>query len=355
MPKQPPQDPSIGDQPTAGRKRQHVEFVVGRDVGFRKKTTGLERFDFVHNALPELDYDDIDTAQEFLGVICSMPVLVSSMTGGYAEAESINRALGEACEQCGIPMGVGSQRQALEDSRYLDSFRVARSAAPSIPLFGNIGAAELTRGDAVESVRRLADLIDANGFAVHLNPLQELLQPEGTPKFRAVLSSIERLNAQLGLPVIVKEVGAGLSSHVVRRLLDVGVRIIDVAGAGGTSWAGVELLRREEDESLENEFWDWGIPTSDAVAAARPLCEEHGAMLIASGGVASPHDAAISIALGAHFVGIARPVLAMLVSKGQSGVMAMLDAWQRVLRQIMFLTGSASIDELRWATLCTRS
>ncbi len=180
------------------------------------------------------------------------------MTGGYDEAERLNRGLAEACEATGIALGLGSQRQALESDRYHESWRTARKNAPSIPIFGNIGAVEIARGVPREGIMRLVDLIEADGFAVHLNPLQELMQPEGETTFAGVLEGIAKLVRDLPVPVIVKEVGAGLSADVVRRLIEVGVRHIDISGAGGTSWSGVELLRREEEDLRAEElFWDW--------------------------------------------------------------------------------------------------
>ena len=335
---------------TSSRKRDHVELCVGEDVAFHTKTTGLEKYALLHNALPELDFCEVDTAVEFLGKPCGMPLLISSMTGGYDDAAIINQQLAQVCQSLQIPMGVGSQRQAIEDDSQLESFRAARRGGPTIPLFGNLGGAEIVGHQGVETVRRLAELIDADGFAIHLNPLQELMQPEGNPNYRGVLAGIERLVRQLGLPIIVKEVGAGLSADTVRRLLDVGVRIIDVAGAGGTSWAGVELMRRS-DANHYADFWDWGMPTADAVRAARPLCDAAQATLIASGGIASPRDVATSIALGAHLCAAARPMLKMLREQGEQALEAMLLRWQHGLRCMMFLSGSKTIADLRNAPL----
>ncbi len=341
-----------GNQPdaTSSRKREHVELCVGQDVAFRAKATGLERYELEHNALPELDLDEVDTTITFLGKQCRMPFVMGSMTGGYDQAERINAMLAEVCEQLGLAMGVGSQRQALEATGHLQSFRAARRAAPSVPIFGNIGGAEIARDPDVDAVRRLADLVQADGFAIHLNPLQELMQPEGTPRFRGVLAGIERLARELTIPLIVKEVGAGLSADVVRRLLDAGVQVVDVAGAGGTSWAGVELLRRT-DGNADTMFWDWGIPTADAVIAARPLCDAAGATLIASGGIGNARDAAIAIALGAHLVASARPMLKTLLEQGQQALQQRLELWQRQLRGMMFLCGARTVQGLRTAPL----
>lgn len=344
----PQNDP--GERTTPSRKKDHVDLCVGSDVTFRGKSTGLERFELEHDALPELDLEEVDTTVTFLGKTCSMPLLISSMTGGYPEAERINRELAEVCESLRIPMGVGSQRQAMENSEHLESFRAARRAAPSIPIFGNLGGAEVARNPDVAAVARLADMIRADALAIHLNPLQELMQPEGNPNFRGVLEGIEKLVRELEIPLIVKEVGAGLSAAVVRRLLDAGVRHIDVAGAGGTSWSGVELLRRS-DGAADETFWDWGIPTADALIAARPLCQSAGATLIGSGGIASPRDMAIAIALGAHITGSARVLLKQLLDGGSESLAALLTVWKRQLRGMMFLTGSRTVEDLRNARL----
>lgn len=335
---------------TSNRKKDHVDLCVGEDVTFRAKRNGLERFELEHNALPELDLDEVDTGITLFGRQCSMPLAISSMTGGYEEAERINRELGEVCESLRLPLGVGSQRQMMESDRYLESFRAARRSAPSVPLWGNLGAAEIARGADITTIRHLADALEADAFAIHLNPLQELMQPEGSPRFRGVLAAIEQLVTALDIPVIVKEVGAGLSADVIRRLLDVGVRHIDVAGAGGTSWSGVEMLR-DPSSGRDLWFWDWGIPTADAVIAARPLCEGAGATLFASGGIGNAHDIAIAIALGAHIAGSARPLLKMLIEQGQPALARLLEEWRGHLRGMMFLTGSGSIGQLRHARL----
>ena len=336
---------------TASRKKQHIDFTLNRNVGFRAKTTGFENLEFVNNALPEINLRDIRTSTSFLGHTLTAPLMISCMTGGYSDAMPINRQLAEVCEETGIAMGVGSQRQALEDTQYHRTFSVVREAAHSIPVVGNIGAAEVAMMKSAEGVLRLVDLIRADAFTVHLNPVQEFLQPEGNTNFRGVLQGIAMLVRELPVPVIVKEIGAGISADVARRLLDAGVRHIDVAGAGGTSWAGVEIMRRKNaGEGLP--FWDWGIPTARAVrevaglkSASMPFT------LIASGGITSGIDVAKSVALGADLVGAARPMLQALHRGGKRSLRNLIAFWVKELRGVMFLTGSATIADLQRATL----
>jgi isopentenyl-diphosphate delta-isomerase len=264
-------------------------------------------------------------------------------------------------------MGVGSQRQAMEDKKFHRSFSVVREVAPAIPIFGNIGGAEVAKLKDASKVKRLADLIEANAFAVHLNPLQELLQPEGNPHFRGVLNGIEMLVKELSIPLIVKEIGAGISLSVAKRLVDVGVSIIDVAGAGGTSWAGVEILRRSRDNRRDkktrkqpdesgNLFWDWGIPTVDAL---RQVCslklQAPSLTIMASGGVANGLDIGKSIAFGADLSCAARPMLKALETGGKEFLLATISQWEHQLKGAMFLTGSRTIQELQQQQLVLRA
>ena len=338
---------------TTSRKKQHVDITLTKDVRFRGKTTGLERLEFVHNALPELNLDDIDTRTTFLGRELALPLMVSCMTGGYPDALAINRDLAAVCESARIALGVGSQRQALEESRFHRTFSVVREAAPTIPVVGNIGAAEVAGMKDASAALRLAELIGADAFAVHLNPLQEFLQPEGNPSFRGVLQGIAMLARSLPIPLIVKEIGAGLSTDVIRRLLDAGVTIIDVAGAGGTSWAGVEALR-QTDRTTAEMFWDWGIPTARALQDAAALRAGGRSMtIIASGGITSGLAAAKCIALGADLAASARPMLSALDRGGRKGLRKLIEEWSREIRGAMFLTGSARLSDLHSAPLVT--
>ncbi len=332
-------------QSLISRKQQHVELCVQEDVRFRHKTTGLERIDLEYCALPEIDASDVQSSTELLGKQLSIPLIISGMTGGYEGAERINAELAEVCEEKGIAMGVGSQRQALLSERFHESYRAVRRFAPSIAVISNIGATELVQGQDWRSLQRVCALVQANALAVHLNPLQELLQPEGTPKFRGVLKAIARLVRESDIPIIVKEVGAGISAAVAKRLLEAGVRYIDVAGAGGTSWSGVELLRSETKHL--DELWDAGIPTAECLDQIRPLKQHSNLQLIASGGIQSGFEIAKCIALGADIAGSARPLLRTLVSDGQDGLRLLIEQWSDQLRAQMFACGVASISALQ--------
>jgi isopentenyl-diphosphate Delta-isomerase len=341
-------------RPTVARKQQHVELVLQRDVAFRTKATGLDSWEFVHNALPEIDFEEIDTATPFLNHSLRLPLMVSSMTGGYAGALQINRRLAEACASAGLAMGVGSQRQAIGDPTFHRTFSVVREVSSDIPIVGNIGAVEIASWKSADEACRLVDLVRADALAVHLNPVQELLQPEGSPRFRGVLAAIGMLVRSLPVPLLVKEVGAGISEKVAQLLLNVGVTIIDVAGAGGTSWAGVELLRQSRAQAMA-EFWDWGIPTADAVRSVAALkSTSRSFTLIASGGIDGGLSAAKCIALGADLTAAARPILQTLHAKGSRGLTAYLMRWEKELKAAMFLTGSRTIHELQHAPLMPR-
>jgi isopentenyl-diphosphate Delta-isomerase len=345
---------------TSSRKKEHIALAIKKNVAFKGKTTGFEHWDFQHNALPECNESDINTEAIFLGKKTALPFIIASMTGGYGEALTINRHLAEFCAEKRLAMGVGSQRQVLDNDMFARSFSIVREISKDIPLFGNIGAAEVARMKELAPFQRLADLIGADGFAVHLNPLQEFLQPEGNTNFAGVLKGIERLVKGLPIPILVKEIGAGISGAVARRLLETGVSIIDVAGAGGTSWAGIEIMRRKsasaaESELLSRAFWDWGIPTAEALRDTAQLRSEYPLMkIISSGGISSGLDAAKSIAFGADYAGIARPVLKAWAVGGKRGLDQFIKQWEREFRGAMFLTGSQTIFQLQQQLLVSR-
>jgi isopentenyl-diphosphate delta-isomerase len=327
---------------TSNRKAEHIRISLEKDVQFRTKTTGFEEYDFIHCALPEMDFQDIITETSFLGKILSYPLMISAMTGGYSGALNINEPLTEACEEEQIAMGVGSQRQLLENNDYIQSYRIMRKKAPSAVIIGNIGGIQLTEEITFSQMNRLIDVIEADAVAVHLNPLQEILQPEGQTRFSGVLKQISRLVSTLDIPVIVKEVGCGISKTVAQALIDAGVCYIDVAGAGGTSWAGIESFRGA-DPFLSETFWDWGIPTATSIEMVKSIPGSH---IIASGGIRNGMDLAKALALGAELCGAAFPFLRIVTDGGKNALIALLRKWRKELQIVMFLTRCLRIKDL---------
>ena len=340
---------------TESRKAEHVKLAATGDVGHREKRSGFDDVELEHNALPELALADVDTSSSILGHPLSAPLIISSMTGGYGDAYEINRSLARSAEKFGLAIGVGSQRQALQSDEHHRTFAVVREAAPTAFIIANIGGVELAKLHAhanTKALRSLMGLVHANALAVHLNPLQELMQPEGDRDFRGVRDAIRWAVAEAGVPVIVKEVGAGISAQVAKALLELGVRAVDVAGAGGTSWAGIEILRGDPDHRDDLEpFWDWGIPTAECIKLVTPLKLQHAFDLVASGGVRNGLDVAKSIALGADLAGVARPFIQALMSGGEPALERTIDSILHQLRIAMLLTGSRTLGELHSARL----
>jgi len=329
---------------TSRRKGDHLRINLEQDVN-SGITTGLEAYRFRHNALPELSLDEVSTRTAFLGKTLALPLLISSMTGGNAQAGRINQALAETAQQVGVAMGVGSQRAALEDPGSEPSFRV-REFAPDILLFSNLGAVQLNYGYGPEHCRRAVDMIEADALVLHLNPLQEALQPEGDTNFSGLLGKIEAICKALPVPVIAKEVGWGISRAAARRLSDAGVRVIDVAGAGGTSWSQVESFRAGDEDraALARAFRSWGIPTAAAIEEVR--AELPDIALIASGGLRSGLDLAKCIALGADLCGMAGPFL-HAAAESREAVQRLIERTRLELQIAMFATGSGDLDALR--------
>jgi isopentenyl-diphosphate delta-isomerase len=305
----------------------------------------FDAYEFIHCALPEIDFDQISTETTFLGKPLKAPILISCMTGGTKKAGMINRNLAEAAEEWGVALGVGSQRKALEDQTQADSFRV-RSVAKTAPLLANLGAIQLNYGYTVDHCQRAVDMIEADALVLHLNPLQECIQPEGQRNFSGLLPKIEEICRKLSVPVILKEVGNGISLPVARRLLEVGVRIIDVAGSGGTSFARIEGARAE-GKSLGARFGDWGIPTPDAILALRELPN---LVIIGSGGVRDGLDVAKSLALGADLVGAAYPFLRPAVESASAVSIEIRRVFEG-LKITMLCTGSRTIQDLKRAPI----
>ncbi len=332
------------------RKADHIRINLEENVSFPSTTTGLERFRFMHQALPELALPEIDPSVWLFGKRVTAPILVSSMTGGTAEAQAINRNLAIAAEAQGLAMGVGSQRAGLERSDSAGTFRV-RDLAPSILLFANLGAVQLNYGYGVEHCRRAMEMIEADALILHLNPLQEVVQAGGDLNWRGLLKQIEQVCTQLTQPVIIKEVGWGISAAVARRLIEAGVSAIDVAGAGGTSWSQVEMHRAptEHLRRLAGAFADWGIPTAESLLAVRQVraeLEKPQVSIFASGGIRTGQDVAKCVALGADLVGLASPFLKCAVESAEA-VCAEMELLSTELRVAMFCSGAATVEALR--------
>ncbi len=328
---------------TSSRKADHIRINLEEDVS-SGLTSGLERYHFIHQALPELNLEDVDLRLEVFARKLNAPILISSMTGGTEEAGDINRRLAEAAHETGIAMGLGSQRAAIENPALSSSFQVRRYA-PDVLLLANLGAVQLNYGYGVEHCQRAVDMIEADALILHLNALQEAVQPEGDTRFEGLLSKIEIVCQALSVPVIVKEVGWGFSKDAARRLEAVGVSAIDVAGAGGTSWTQVEMHRakNQRQAQLAAAFLDWGIPTAEAINNIRTAAPS--LKIFASGGLRNGIDIAKCIALGASLGGMASPFL----KAANYSVDETIDTIRLIQRQIqvaMFACGAEDLQHL---------
>lgn len=331
-------------QDHSGRKADHIRIATEEDVGFGSLTNGLDRYRFVHQALPEIDLDAVDTTTTLLGRRLAAPILISCMTGGVAKGGLINRILAAAAQHSGVAMGVGSQRAALDDPALEATFQI-RELAPDVPLLANLGAAQLAGPDGLDRCLAVVRMIHADALVIHVNPLQEALQPEGTTRFAGLIDRIGEVAAAIDVPIIIKEVGWGIAENIARRLAEVGVAGIDVAGAGGTNWGEVERRRMDDPVMVRvaEEFRDWGIPTADAVVGCRRGFPD--GLVIASGGLRTGLDAAKCLALGADAVGFAAPLLkAAVVSR--RAVDERLRGIIEGLRIAMFCIGAATLTDL---------
>jgi isopentenyl-diphosphate delta-isomerase len=338
------------DEPDAkGRKDQHLDLVLA-GVGAGAGPSGFDAVRFEHCALPELDFAAVDLSTHFLGRRLAAPLLISAMTGGPSRAAGINARLAEAAQALGIALAVGSQRIALEGGAAGGLDVGLRRRAPDVPILANFGAAQLVRGYGADEARRAVEMIGADALVVHLNPLQEAVQPEGDRQWVGVSERLGDLVRTAGVPVIVKETGAGISGAVARRLADLGVAGIDVAGSGGTNWALVEGGRAasDADRAVAAAFAGWGVPTARAIRDVRAACPE--ALVIGSGGVRDGVDVARALRLGADLAGQAAGALpAALVST--EAVVEHFQVVARQLRTVCFCTGSAHLAALRRAPL----
>ena len=335
--------------PINKRKSEHIKINLEQDVR-SGLTTGLENYQFVHEALPEVDLTRVDPSLSLLGKQLAAPILISSMTGGTEEAGQINRRLAEAAQEVGIAMGVGSQRAAIEHPEQIQTFSVTREVAPDILLFANLGAVQLNYGYSIDECHRAVDMIEADALVLHLNPLQEAVQDAGDTNFSGLVNKIEEICKNLGVPVIAKEVGWGISERTARLLADSGITAIDVAGAGGTSWSQVEMHRAPDEftRMLAATFVGWGIPTTESILNIKHTLPEM--TIFASGGLKDGLDIAKCVALGATLGGMAGQFLKAAAVSTEKIVERMM-LTKRQIEVTMFSTGVNTLENLTNARL----
>lgn len=288
------------------RKKDHLKIALSEEA--QVGNSGFDKYHFIHNALPELDFSEIDMSTLFLGKKVKYPFFISCMTGGVKEGKRINRNLAIAAQKYGIAMGVGSQRASVENTELSDLF-MAREVAPDVPLMANVGLVQLNYGFGIREYQKCVDMIQADALVVHINPIQEIIQPEGDRNWKGLLKKLEKVIDKLSVPVIAKEVGFGLSDDVIERLYRIGVRIVDTAGWGGTNWSVVEGRRGKADKELGDLFGQWGIPSAESIKMASSVKKKYKGKLkvLGSGGVRSGVDVAKALSLGADLVGLATP------------------------------------------------
>ena len=324
------------------RKLEHLLICKNYDVEFKNKTTGFEDIELIHNALPEVDKNEIDLSTSVFGKKLDSPLFITAITGGHPAAKEVNKQLAIAAEENNIALGVGSQRAACEHPELADTYSVVRENAPDCLLVGNIGAPQLNLAN------KAVEILDADILAIHLNPLQESIQPEGDLDARGYLELISKITDLVDIPVMAKETGCGISAETAKQLADAGVSFIDVEGAGGTSWAAVETYRAD-DRYYGELFWDWGIPTAISTAEVVNTVD---VPVISSGGIRTGLEAAKAIALGADSVGMALPFLKKSIS--QEDLNQFINQFNDSLRIAMFLVGANNIEELKQSKLVIR-
>ena len=337
---------------TQSRKADHIRICLDEDVEFNETTSGFESYRFSHCCLPELNLSDINLKTRFLGKELNAPLLISSMTGGTEFAQLINYRLAEVAQHYRIAMGVGSQRVAIENPDVAQTFAL-RSRAPNILLFANLGAVQLNYKYGVEECQRVIDILEADALILHLNPLQECIQTEGDTNFKGLLNKIDNLCQKLPIPVIAKEVGNGISATMAAQLIDVGVSAIDVAGAGGTSWAKIEGERAKDAKQrrLGETFANWGIPTAQCLREVHAIAPH--IPLIASGGLKNGLDVAKAIALGADIAGLARPFLQAAV-ESEIALQELVEVLIAEMTTVLFCTGNATLSDLKHSHVLKR-
>jgi len=325
------------------RKNEHIILSVKENVEFEYKTTFFEYVELVHNAIPEINLEDVDLVTSFLGYELSAPIIIAGMTGGTDLAYRINRDLAKVAEEIGIGIGVGSQRIALEKSDAAKSFSIVRKIAKNVPVIGNIGASQLVKGLSLDDFDKLGEMIKADAIAIHLNPLQEAVQVEGEPDYSGILEKIEYFVKNSSYPIIIKETGAGISREVAEKLVEVGVNIIDVGGSGGTSFSKIEALRTKDTFSkrIAMDFAEWGIPTAISILETRSVSDR--LTIISTGGIRDGISMAKALRLGANICGIALPMIRAVYNGGYEEALEVMKIFIRELKIAIFLTGANNV------------
>ncbi len=327
------------------RKTEHIRLCLEDHVEGVDKSTGLEGISFIHNALPEINFTDINLRSRFLDKPIKAPFLVSSMTGGSELAAQINQNLAKAAEEKGWAVALGSTRALLESDAHQESFLI-RKHAPSVPLIANLGAVQLNYGYGAEACRRIVELTGADSIVLHFNPLQEAVQDEGDLNFENLLPKIEKVCSALDVPVGAKEVGFGIDGTIAKKLYNAGISYIDVAGAGGTSWSQVEKLRSNDPlkKAAAEAFNNWGIPTKDCIVSVRSALED--VPVVSSGGMKTGVDAAKALTIGADVIGFARKLL-QAATESDEAVMQTMEQIELELKMTMFGIGAKTMDDLK--------
>ncbi|MFO7796446.1 MAG: type 2 isopentenyl-diphosphate Delta-isomerase [Promethearchaeati archaeon] len=349
----------ISKIPITNRKDEHILLVSEEDVE-SNETTWMEHIRFVQSALPELNLDDINLSSEFLGKSISAPIIVGAMTGGTELTKKINVSLAKAAQKYNIPMMVGSQRVIVRHPETKETFSAVRENAPDIPIVGNIGIAQVAASENFDYIATIIDNIKADALAIHLNVIQELIQPEGDKVFSGTIEKIKTIKNQYKIPIVVKECGCGISKEIAQKLVEIGVEVIDVSGVGGTSWVAVEYYRAKKEKiqskmDLGKLYWDWGIPTAASILEVSSVVNQSSlTKIIGSGGIRNGIDVAKALRIGAHYAAMARPFL-MVALEGSTSIENFIEKTLTELKITMLLTSSRNPVELKNAPIVISS
>lgn len=327
------------------RKREHLSLAQSPDSKYKVLKSGFKKYRFIHCALPELNFSEVDVATTFLGYHLSCPLIINPISGGEENSKNLNKDLAEVAAEEKIALSLGSLRPALEDEANLDYYRIVLEEVEDIPFIINIGCLQIKDDQEVQKIFNLCDQLDVDAISIHLNPLQEILQPEGGTKFAGVLKSIKRFVEFSAIPVIIKEVGFGLSKSVITKLINAGVKWIDLSGSGGTSWSRIEAQRNnKEKKAVAMEFAEWGIPTSECLGYTSNFPDVN---FIASGGIQRGMDFAKALALGSDFTGIAGAIVREWSENGRQGIKKLVKRYRQILKICLFSVGCKNIEQFK--------